>query len=66
MSKTRRFWLKVKTAILLCLPLCFYIWMLRKVSDYRLQDYAGLVGENPKSLIVYNGIVMCDLDDMQI
>jgi len=66
MNKLRKAWLDIKTFILMCLPLCFYIWMLRKVSNTRLNNYAGIVGDNPMSLIVYNGIVMIDLENLQV
>ena len=66
MNKLKNFLLKLKTFILLCMPLCFYIWLLRKVSTDRLQDYAGILGDNPKSLIVYHGVVIVDMNDFQI
>lgn len=66
MNRLRSILLKLKTFILLCMPLCFYIWLLRKVSTDRLTDYAGIIGDNPKSLIVYHGVVLVDLHDMQL
>ena len=66
MNKLKDFSLKLKTAILLMMPLCFYIWMLRHASDTRLQNYSGILGDNPKSLIVFHGVVLVDLHDLQI
>lgn len=66
MIKIRGIVLKIKTFILLCLPLGLYIWILKKHSPDRLQNYSGILGNNPRSYIVYHDVVLVDLSDMVI
>lgn len=56
------------TFILMSLPIGLYIWILRKhpKACERLQNYAGIIGNNPMSYGVYHGIVLVDLNNLQI
>lgn len=58
--------LKIKTFILLCLPLGLYIWILKNFTDTRLTNYSGILGTDPISYIVYNDVVLVDLSKMKI
>lgn len=58
--------LKIKTFILMMIPIGIYIYILRKGTDTRLTNYAGIIGQDPKAYIVYHGIVLVDLNDMKV
>ena len=47
-----KLFLKLKTFVLMCMPLGFYIWILKNFTDTRLQNYSGILGTNP---IAYPG-----------
>lgn len=65
-SNKKSLFVKIKTMILMLLPLGFYIFVLKKISNTRLSDYSGVLGTDPKSVIVADGVVMLDLNDMVI
>lgn len=58
--------LNIKTNILMMLPMGLYIWILKKKIKTRLQNYSGVLGTNPISYPVYNGVVLVDLNQLQI
>ena len=62
----RTWLLKVKTNILLMLPLGFYIWVLQNKTTSRMTDYTSVLGTDPISYKVYHGVILIDLNKMVI
>ena len=61
-----KFKLDVKTFLLMCLPMGFYIWILKNKTTTRLTNYAGILGTNPVSYPVFNSVVLVDLSKLSI
>lgn len=61
-----KFILKIKTTLLLMLPLGFYIFILRKFTKTRMTNYVGILGKDPVAYVVYNDVIMVDLNQLQI
>ena len=62
----KKIFLKIKTFILMLLPIGLYVYALRKHTDTRLTNYSGIIGRDPKAYLVYHDIVLVDLNDMII
>jgi hypothetical protein len=64
----KKFIEKIRTFILLALPMGLYVHILKKhpKACERLQTYAGIVGNNPISYVVYNDVILIDLSNMSI
>jgi len=61
-----KLFLKLKTFVLMCMPLGLYIWILKNFTDTRLQNYSGILGTNPIAYPVFHNVVIVDLSRLQI
>jgi hypothetical protein len=57
--------LKIKTFILLCLPLGLYLWIL-KHTNTRMQEYHSDMGNNPVAFLVYHDTLLVDMGRLSI
>lgn len=62
----RKILLLLKTILLMILPLGLYILILKKFTKGRLTNYAGIIGKDPIAYPVFYGVVLVDLNNMQI
>ena len=61
-----KFKIDLKTNLLMMLPMGLYIWILKTKTKNRMKDYVGVLGNNPIAYPVHYGVILVDLNNMQL